>query len=177
VILAMQTTVSRNLDPLQPAVVTVGKVWAGNTHNVIPNEAELEGTVRSFDEGVRTMLERRCRELVEELPKVFGGHGEFHYHRGYPSTSNDPRICEMVERAAKTVVGEENVVPFTPVMGAEDMSLVLEKVPGCYFFVGGRNEVIDAVYPHHHPKFNIDEKALEIGVKVMVAAIKECLAP
>jgi amidohydrolase len=176
IILALQTTVSRNLDPLQPAVVTVGKVWAGSAFNVIPGEANLEGTVRSFDESVRTMLERRCREIIEELPKAFGATGEFNYIRGYPATVNDPRICELVESAARKVVGEENVVPFEPTMGAEDMSLVLQKVPGCYFFVGGRNAAMDAVYPHHHAKFNIDEQALGIGARVMVAAVKECLA-
>jgi amidohydrolase len=175
VIMALQTTVSRSLDPLQPAVVTVGKVWAGNTHNVIPNEALLEGTVRSFDENVRNTLERRCREIIEELPRAFGATGEFHYERGYPATVNDERVTSLVERAAKSVVGEENLVPFVPVMGAEDMSLVLEKIPGSYFFVGGRNEAIDAVYPHHHSNFNIDERALHIGAKVMIAAIKECL--
>jgi amidohydrolase len=176
VITALQTTVSRSIDPLQPAVVTVGKVWAGNTHNVIPGEALLEGTVRSFDQGVRSLLERRCREIIEELPRAFGATGEFDYERGYPTTVNDERVTQLVERAARSVVGTENVVPFTPVMGAEDMSFVLEKIPGCYFFVGGRNEVINAMYPHHHPRFNIDERALHIGANVMVAAVKECLA-
>lgn len=175
VVLALQTTVSRSINPLQPAVVTVGKLWAGSAFNVIPGEVLLEGTVRSFDEGVRTMLEGRCREIIEELPKAFGASGEFIYRRGYPATVNDPHVTEVVERALKMVVGEENVVEFEPTMGAEDMSLVLEKVPGCYFFVGGRNPVIDAVYPHHHPKFNIDERALEIGAHAMIAAVKECL--
>jgi amidohydrolase len=85
-------------------------------------------------------------------------------------------VTSLVENAARKVVGEENLISFVPTMGAEDMSLVLEKVPGCYFFVGGRNEVIDAVYPHHHPQFNIDERALSIGAEVMVATVKECLA-
>ncbi len=175
VILALQTSISRSLHPLQPAVVTVGKVWAGSAFNIIPGEAHLEGTVRSFDEGVRATLERRCREIVEELPKVFGAFGEFQYVRGYPATVNDPRVTEIVQRALSMAVGPDNVVEFEPTMGAEDMSLVLQRVPGCYFFVGGRNPVIDAVYPHHHPKFNVDERALEVGTRAMVAAVKECL--
>jgi len=175
VILALQTTISRNLNPLQPAVVTVGKVWAGSAYNVIPSEALLEGTVRSFDEGVRSLLERRCREIIEELPKAFGATGELHYERGYPATVNDARVTALAQQAAASVVGEDNITEFEPTMGAEDMSLVLEKVPGCYFFVGGRNAAIDAIYPHHHPKFNIDERALHIGAKAMVAAVKECL--
>lgn len=175
VVLAMQTTISRNLDPLQPGVVTVGKVLAGSAHNIIPGRADLAGTIRSFDPVVRATLERRCRELVEELPKAFGARGEWHYKPGYPPTINNAQITETVTQALTEALGAENVAPFTPVMGAEDFSLVLEKIPGCYFFVGGRNEVIDAVYPHHHPKFNIDERALEIGARAMVAATKQCL--
>jgi len=175
VVLAMQTTVSRNLDPLQPGVVTVGKVLAGSAHNVIAGRADLSGTIRSFDPVVRATLERRCRELIEELPKAFGATGEWHYRQGYPATINNEQITQVVTTALNEELGSENVGPFTPVMGAEDFSLILEKIPGTYFFVGGRNEVIDAVYPHHHAKFNIDEGALEVGARAMVAATKACL--
>ena len=142
---------------------------------MIPNEAEIEGTVRSFDPIVRDTLERRCREIIEDLPRVFGATAQFEYLRGYPATVNDARVTEMIRPALVETVGEENVTEFEPTMGAEDFSLVLEQVPGCYFFVGGRNEIIDAVYPHHHEKFNIDERALEIGARAMVAAVEKCL--
>jgi amidohydrolase len=175
VVLALQTVVSRNVKPLHPAVVTVGKLWAGSASNIIPNEALLEGTLRSFDDGVRQLLERRCRGIIEGLPGAFGASGEFLYHPGFPATVNDPRVTAWVRRAAESTLGAENVLGFEPTMGAEDMSLVLEKVPGCYFFVGGRNPLIDAVYPHHHPKFNVDERALEVATRAMVAAVKECL--
>jgi amidohydrolase len=174
-VLALQTTISRNIDPLQPAVVTVGKVWAGSAFNVIPGEALLEGTVRSFDPVVRDTLERRCREIIEDLPPVFGATGEFEYERGYPATVNDERVSEIVRGALEAELGAERVQEFAPTMGAEDFSYLLEKVPGCYFFVGGRNEAIDAVYPHHHPKFNIDEEALFVGARSMVAAVRACL--
>jgi amidohydrolase len=150
IVLALQTTISRNLKPLDTGVVTVGKVSAGSAFNVIPGEAVLEGTVRAFEPHVRAMLERRCREIVEELPRAFGATGEFFYKSDYPPTVNNPSVVE-------------------------DMSLVLREVPGCYFFVGGRNESIGAIYPHHHPKFNIDERALFIGAQAMVEAVKECL--
>lgn len=175
IVLALQTTISRNIKPLDAGVVTIGKVSAGSAFNVIPGEAHLEGTVRTFDETVRALLERRCREIVEELPPVFGARGEFHYQREYPPTVNDAGIVERVRPAFERVVGHENVVEFEPTMGAEDMSLVLQQVPGCYFFVGGRNEAIGAVYPHHHPKFNIDETALFIGAQAMTEAVKELL--
>ncbi len=176
IVIALQTTISRNLDPLQPGVVTVGKVIAGSAHNVIPGQADLCGTLRSFDPTVRALLERRCREIIEELPKAFGARGEWHYQPGYPPTVNDERVTKLVQSAIVKTVGEENSIPFVPVMGAEDFSFVLQEIPGCYFFVGGRNPAIDAVYGHHHPKFNIDERALEIGARVMVAAVKECLS-
>lgn len=175
VVLALQTVVSRNVNPVHPGVVTVGKVWAGSAFNIIPNEANLEGTVRAFDETVRATLERRCREIVTELPPVFGARGDFIYTKGYPATVNTPEQADIVRRAAARVVGEENVVPFEPTMGAEDMALVLQRAPGCYFFVGGRNAAIDAVYPHHHPRFNVDERCLTIGVRTMVETVKECL--
>jgi amidohydrolase len=124
---------------------------------------------------VRATLERRCREIIEELPKAFGASSEWHFKRGYPPTVNDERITDIVRGALGSTLGEENLVPFTPVMGAEDFSLVLEKISGCYFFVGGRSEAAGALYPHHHAKFNIDERALEIGARTMVAAAKACL--
>lgn len=175
IVLALQTTISRNISPLQPGVVTVGKVWAGSAFNVIPNDVEIEGTVRAFDETVRATLERRCREIILELPPVFGARGEFEYLLGYPATINDARVTEIVRGAVEETIGAQNVVEFTPTMGAEDFSLVLQQIPGCYFFVGGRNAMIDAVYPHHHEKFNIDERALEIGAQAMCAAVKACL--
>ena len=176
IVIALQTTISRNLDPLQPGVVTVGKVIAGSAHNVIPGQADLSGTLRSFDPTVRALLERRCREIIEELPKAFGARGVWHYKPGYPATANNERVTELVQNAIGKTIGEENSIPFVPVMGAEDFSLVLQEIPGCYFFVGGRNAAIGAVYGHHHPKFNIDERALETGARVMVAAVKECLS-
>jgi len=175
VVLALQTTISRNISPSQPAVVTIGKVWAGSAFNVIPNEVEIEGTVRAFDPIVRATLERRCREIIEELPPVFGARSEFEYLLGYPATVNDERVTGIVREAVTEEIGTENVIEFEPTMGAEDFSLVLQQVPGCYFFVGGRNEMIDAVYPHHHERFNIDERALEIGARAMCAAVKACL--
>jgi amidohydrolase len=175
-ITALQTVVSRNLAPLSPGVVTIGKVWAGSSPNIIPNEAILEGTVRAFDETVRATLERRCREIVLELPLAFGAKSEFEYQVGYPPTISDAGVAEIVRTAATAIVGEANVMPFAGTMGAEDMSLVLQKVPGCYFFVGGGNEAIGAIYPHHHPKFNICESSLSIGARTLVEAVKACFA-
>ena len=170
---ALQTIVARNLDPLQPGVITVGSIHSGSAFNIIPGEAILEGTVRAFSEDSRQLLETRLREMVATLPPVFGGRALLDYEVGYPATVNDAAVTARARTAFETVVGPENVVDFEPTMGAEDMAMVLQQIPGCYFFVGGRNAEIDAVYPHHHPKFNIDEAALGIGVRAMLAAVKE----
>jgi amidohydrolase len=150
-------------------------VWAGSAFNIIPNEAHLEGTVRAFNETVRSTLERRCREIIEELPRAFGATGSVTYQQQYPAVVNDSAMTALVQRAAAQVVGQANVVPFEPTMGSEDMALVLQEVPGCYFFVGGRNAAIYAVYPHHHQQFNIDEESLLIGARCMAQVVRECL--
>jgi amidohydrolase len=156
--------------------VTVGKLEAGSAFNVIPGEAHLEGTTRAFAPDVRATLEKRCREIIETLPRAFGGRGEFQFIPGYPATVNDENVVNRLIPAFESVAGAENVYPFEPTLGAEDFSMVLEQIPGCYFFIGARNEAIDAIYPHHHPKFNIDESALHLGARAMVAAVKELLS-
>lgn len=175
VVMALQSVISREIDPLEAGVVTVGKFTAGSAYNIIPGEVQLAGTLRAFNPEVRATLERRCREIIEGLPKAMGAQGQWEYLPGYPPTVNNAEITALVEKALVSTFGEENMGVFTPVMGAEDFSLVLDQIPGCYFFIGGRNEVIDAVYSHHHPQFNIDERALEIGARALVAATKECL--
>jgi amidohydrolase len=175
VITALQTVVSRNVKPLDSGVVTIGKLEAGTAFNVIPGEAKLLGTNRAFLPETRDMLENRVREIVEKVPEAFGGHGEFEFVKGYPATVNNEEVTERVKRCFEQTFGDDVVEPFEPTLGAEDMSMVLEHIPGCYFFVGGRNEKIGAIYPHHHPKFNIDEESLFIGTKAMVSAVYELL--
>lgn len=176
VVTALQSVVSRNVKPLDSAVVTVGKLIAGTAFNVIPGEAHLEGTLRAFEPEVRETIEKRCREIVENLPKAFGGRGEWRYIPGFPATVNNESVVQRLIPVLESVAGAENVAPFEPTLGAEDFSLVLQQIPGCYFFVGARNAEIDAVYPHHHPKFNIDESALPLGARALVAAVKELLS-
>ncbi len=177
VVTALQSVVSRNVKPLDCAVVTVGKLTAGTTHNIIPGEAELSGTLRAFEPEVRTLVENRCREIVENIPKAFGGSGEWKWIPGFPATVNDESVVQRLIPILESVAGAQNVAPFEPTLGAEDFSLVLQKIPGCYFFVGARNAAIDAIYPHHHPQFNICESALELGTKSLVAAVRELLNP
>ncbi len=175
VIGALQSVVSRNVKPLDAAVVTVGSLHSGSAFNVIPGEAHMEGTLRSFSPDVRATLRDRSREIVENLPTAFGAQGEWQFFPGYPATVNDEAVTARLQPVFEKIAGVENVHPFEPTMGAEDMSLVLEQIPGCYFFVGGRSEATGAVWPHHHPRFNIDESALSLGARAMVAAVEELL--
>lgn len=172
---ALQTIVSRNIKPLDAGVITVGSLHSGSAFNVIPGEAHLEGTLRSFTPEVRALLRDRSQAIVETLPLAFGATGEWQFFPGYPATVNDEAVTARLKPVLESVAGRENVHPFEPTMGAEDMSLVLEQIPGCYFFVGGRSEASQSVWPHHHPNFNIDESALSLGARALVAAIKELL--
>ena len=174
-VVALQSIISRNVKPLEAGVVTVGKVESGTAFNIIPGEAVLSGTTRTFSDDVRTLMEKRVREIVETMPPVFGGTGELTWIPGFPAVVNDADVVERIRPAFEKVAGAENVRDFEPTLGAEDMSLVLEQIPGVYFFVGGRNEEIGAVYPHHHPKFNIDESSILLGARAMVEATKTLL--
>ncbi|MBW3637197.1 MAG: amidohydrolase [Armatimonadetes bacterium] len=176
VVTALQSIVARNLKPLDAGVVTVGKLEAGTAFNIIPGAAYLEGTMRAFSPDVRDLLTTRCREIIETLPRAFGGRGEFQFIEGFPATVNDEDVVQRLIPALESVAGAQNVQSFEPTLGAEDFSLILQEIPGCYFFVGARNPAIDAIYPHHHPKFNIDESALPLGTRALVAAVRELLS-
>jgi amidohydrolase len=164
----LQHVVSRELDPLQPAVITVGSLHAGDAPNVIPGRAELRGTTRSFDPEVR----ERLPELIERTAAgVCAAHGAEHtldYTMGYRPVVNDERATALVRAAA----GGEQLQDIAPIMGGDDFSAYLEHAPGCYAFVGAGGE-----FPHHHPRFVIDERALAVGtrlhVDVALAALRE----
>ncbi|HEX9997981.1 MAG TPA: M20 family metallopeptidase [Abditibacterium sp.] len=175
VVTALQTIVSRNLKPLDAGVVTVGKIEAGTAFNIIPGEAYIEGTTRAFSPAARELLQKRCREIVETIPLAFGGTAKWKWIEGFPATVNDANVVGRLHPVMESIAGAENVLSFEPTLGAEDFSQVLEQIPGCYFFVGARNEAVGAIYPHHHPQFNIDESSLQLGTRAMVAAVKELL--
>lgn len=164
----LQTIVSREIAPKDPAVFTVGKFHAGSTFNVIPNEAHMEGTVRSFDRDVRKSMPERMERILRGLSEAMRVEHEMKYRYGYPPTVNDPKMNEIVRRVGAQVLGEENVVfPHDIVMWAEDMSYMLEERPGAYFIVGARGPKL-GIYPQHSAQYDIDERALETGFKMMV---------
>jgi amidohydrolase len=171
IVVALQTIVSREIDPNRAAVVTVGAFRAGEANNVIPDTAELRGTVRSFLPDVRRQLADRIQALVRGVATAMRAEVEIDYHLGYPSTINDPAMTAMVREVAVETVGAENVVDAEPIMGAEDFSYFLEERPGCFFFIGSKNEEKGLIWTHHHPKFDFDEEALGVGMETMVRSV------
>jgi amidohydrolase len=171
----LQTIVSREVDPVDPAVVTVGKIQAGQANNVIPDTAELRGTVRSFNPERRQMLARRVQDVITGVAESFGASAQVEYQFGYPATINDPEMTDLVIEAARGVVGEDNVLIADLQMGAEDFSYFLQERPGCFFFVGTRNEERGLTWGHHHPRFDIDEDGMAIGMQVMASSVMRYL--
>lgn len=170
-VLNLQQIVSRKVDPLKPAVVTVGSFHSGEAFNVIPNTASLKGTVRTFDEDVRELIEKEIEALTKATCEGAGAGYSYRYSRGYPALWNHPEETDRVERLAKDLLGAAQVNRMAPIMGGEDFAYYLQKVPGTFFFVGGGNPEIGASYPHHHPKFNVDERSMLITGKLFLAAI------
>jgi amidohydrolase len=155
----LQHAVARGIDPLQPAVVTVGSLHAGDAPNVIPGHAELAGTTRSFDPEVRERLPGLIERIAAGVCAAHGAEFALDYTMGYRPVVNDERATALVRGAA----GEELLGDLAPIMGGDDFSAYLEHAPGCYAFVGAGGE-----FPHHHPRFVIDERALEIGTRLHV---------
>ncbi|WLR51166.1 amidohydrolase [Bacillus tianshenii] len=156
----LQQIASRKTDPLKAVVVTVGAFQSGKALNVIPDKVYLGGTVRSFDEEVRDETEALIRKMTASTCDVFGAKAEVHYVRGHAAVYNHPTETKKVKTLAQHLFGKEHVIDKEPIMGAEDFGYYLQKVPGTFFFVGGRNPELNAVYSHHHPKFDVDEKAM-----------------
>jgi len=165
----LQTIVSREVAPKEPLVVTVGKFEAGTTFNVIPDKATLLGTVRAFDAEIRRSMPERMQRILNGLGEALRVDCELSYNFSYPPTVNDVSMNDVVREIAPTVVGADNVVdPHEIVMWAEDMSFMQEQRPGAYFIVGARGGD-NSSYPHHNARFDIDERALEVGYRMMVA--------
>ena len=173
VVVACQSIVSRRVDPTRTAVVTFGQVHGGTRHNVIPDAVDLNGTVRAMEPAVRKLLHRELERVARDVARAMGARIELEWVPGYPPTINDPAMSDLVRRAAVRVVGKRRVVEQDATMGSEDMSFVLERVPGCYLMLGSRNEKTGKVHPHHSPRFDFDEAALAIGVEVWAEVMAE----
>jgi amidohydrolase len=176
IVVALNRIVSREVRPIDPAVITVATNIAGTTYNIIPDTAVLKGTIRAFDDALRARLAKRVEEVATGIAAAFGATAEVEIGLGPPPVVNDAAMADVVRAAAAEVVGAENVVDGDPTAGADDVAELLTRAPGCYFWVGTRNEAKGIVGDHHHPKFDLDEAALPIGVRVMVGVAERFLA-
>jgi amidohydrolase len=173
---ALQSIVSRNLDPRDAGVVTVGQFAAGTAPNIIPDQALLRGTVRTFKTEVREAIRQRLQALAESLQPAFRVTVDFQFIPGVPSTVNDEAVAADLHRAAVRVLGAENVSYLEPKMGGEDFGLFTQIVPGAFMRLGCANAARGITHKGHSPHFDVDERSLPIGVEVMVEAIRSYLA-
>jgi amidohydrolase len=173
----LQTLISRETSPFSPAVITIASIHAGSAFNIIPEHAVIQGTMRAFSNDHREYLLRRIQEVAQGVAMAMGGSCTVNWVDGCPPCINDPAMTEVVHRAAVATVGKQAVDTSEEVMttGSDDMACFLNAVPGCYFIVGAHNEAKEAKYPHHHPRFNIDEDSLPIAVEVLTRATLDFL--
>ena len=172
---AFQTIVSRNTNPLESTVVTVGMINGGYNFNVISDKVTLKGTTRSYTKENRDLIKTRMKDIILGAEKMYGAKIKLDYKDGYPPTINDKKCSENVIKAVSKVIDKNSFDPYLS-MGGEDFSYYLEKIPGCFFFVGSSpldKEPLST--PHHCSHFDIDENALLIGASAFVRIIEDQL--
>jgi amidohydrolase len=165
-VMAFQTIVSRTLDPIQPAVVTVGMFHSGERSNIIPRQVEMQGTVRTYDPDVRDTIERRMEEILDGITRAAGGSFALEYNRGTPATVNDTELTAQMAPSLAAVVGRENVQVLPPTMGGEDFAYFALEVPGFFYRLGIHKEGTQGG-PHHSPTFRADDSSVPVGMRVM----------
>lgn len=173
IITALQSIVSRNVSPLETAVISVGSVRAGEAHNIIPQTAEILGTVRTYSDEVRELVLNRLCTIAEGVAQSLGCRATVKINDVTPAVINDKKVAQIVQSAAAKVLPEMTNDTSCQTMASEDMAYVLREIPGCYFFVGSANPEKGLSFAHHHPRFDIDEEVLWRSVAIMSAAVME----
>ncbi|HEV8636900.1 MAG TPA: amidohydrolase [Chloroflexota bacterium] len=167
VVVALHQIVAREVNPLELAVITIGSSHAGTTFNVIADTAQLRGTIRAYDEEMRDFLRRRIEEVATGVARAMRAEAAVRTFPGPPPVVNDPDLADLVASVAAETPGVRETVACQPSMGADDVAEYLKRVPGCYFWLGTRNEQRGLVWDHHHPRFDLDEAALPLGVELL----------
>jgi amidohydrolase len=170
VVTNLQHVVSRNTDPIDDVVVSVTKFTGGTTHNVIPGCVEMLGTVRTLDPEVRKKVPELMERVVKGITEAHGASYEFKYQFGFRPVVNDEEVTRAIVEAVQEVFGEETLELVRPNLGGEDFSALQQAAPGTFFWVGAGNKEKGITYPHHHPRFTIDEDALPYGGKMFLNA-------
>ena len=166
-VMNLQQLVSRRVNPIESAVLSIGSFIADNAFNVIANSAKLGGTVRTFNPEVQNLMEREMKRMIDGVALSNDCTIEFNYFRGYPAVVNHAAETEFIKTVAESIPNVTSVVECNPQMGGEDFGYYLEKIPGTFFFTGAKPE---NPYPHHHPKFDFDERAMLLAAKTLGAA-------
>lgn len=173
IVTALQSIVSRTVNPLDSAVVTVGQFNAGSAKNVIADSAHITGTVRYFNPELKPLISSRVESIIAGICQSHGATYQLNYHHLYPPVINNAAIASLVASVAEAVIETETgIVPECQTMGGEDMSYFLQEIPGCYFFLGSANPKLNLDFPHHHPRFDFDESVLELGVEIFARCIE-----
>jgi amidohydrolase len=176
VVTALQTVVSRSISPAESAVLTVGKIEAGFRGNVIAESATMTGTIRSYTDPVRELMLARAEEIVAGVCAAFGAEYRFQHNTSCPPVVNDQEVTAFVIDQAQRYFGHDRIFSL-PSMGADDMACYLQERPGCYFWIGGRNEAKGIAGRHHDPGFVFDEEVLPLGVEFGLRLLEGSLAP
>jgi amidohydrolase len=176
IVIALQSIVSRNTNPQDSVVLSIGEFSAGTTFNVIPERAVLKGTVRSYDKATHRMVYRRILEMATHTAIAYGCRATMETVAIVSTVVNAPEPTAVVRAAAGRVLGEENILEHRT-MASEDMGYILQEIPGCYFFIGCSNGNPATRYSHHHPRFDFDERAMVYGVAVMAEAAAHYVLP
>ena len=178
IVSALQSIVSRNVPPLQAAVISVTMIHGGDAFNVIPPEVQMEGTIRTFELSVRDMLLRRFDEVVHGVAEAMGCTADVTVKRLTPAAINAQEVAQHVQQTVPRLLPDAHLdTSGYLTMGAEDMAFMLEKIPGCYFFVGSSDSTRGLDHGHHHPKFDFDELALPRAAALMAGAAAGLLEP
>ncbi len=170
-ITALQSIVSRSVDPLESAVISICEFHAGHARNVIPHTAELKGTVRTLNQSVRELVERRVREVVAGVATITGARINLAYDRGYPVTVNHALQTDVAIRAAKEIAGDANVQEMPPLMAGEDFAFMLQQRPGALIFCGNGDSA-----GLHHPAYNFNDEAIVFGTSYWIKLVENTLA-
>ncbi|MFP8487658.1 M20 metallopeptidase family protein [Gracilimonas sp. Q87] len=170
----VQTIASRNVDPTEPVVVTIGKVEGGSAHNIIPEKVKLWGTARTLSPITENLVVEKLETLAKGITEAAGGNYKFQFNRGYPAVINTENETEVVLKAAGKLLSEDKVIQLRrPVMAGEDFAFYQKEFPGAFFFVGSASEEADSAYPWHHPKYNVDDRFFETATPLMASLIFE----
>ncbi|HEY0383717.1 MAG TPA: amidohydrolase [Candidatus Elarobacter sp.] len=172
---ALQRIVSREMDPIEPAVVTIAAINGGTTYNVIPPRVALKGTVRTFTTATRDTMEARVRRIAEHVCAGANAACTLQWHPSYPVTENDPAEAAFVTATLAAEFGAARVLEIPPIMGSEDFSYFAQAVPACFYFLGAGDAA--HTFPNHHPAFDIDENAMATGIAAHVALALAATSP